>query len=510
MIPVPRSSNANRIALGLLCLAAAGAVLVSLVGIVLAMLYSGPMADDFALAARARGSPSWIAFVKEEYLGLNGRWAFFVPVGLLLPHLDLIRAYSLLVIPLTLVLATGLYAFWRTLLGESTGILSPTLLAVTTLAVLLACTPAASDYIYWFSAALAYELSISLAMLVVVGLVRLDRHSPSLGQRRVQLLVLGALTLIISGLLEVSGLTMILVSASGGLVSSRQSRRAWLIICGIAIIGLTITLGAPGNKERSKLLQEQIQGAPNTAGLPPTRLQDRISLVSRIAVRGSVVSLTEWLTDVKFLSASVLLILYRGHKGSSVDWRDPDCRRLKWLALGVWGVLLAAWYSAPIWFYCASPPGRAVGSAYTIFLIGWIVNIWLWVPGIGSTHAKADWFRNLMQIGALLVFALSMVSTGNSRAALGDFLHGRLQAYHQALLNREQLCQQAKLTDSADVVLPGIPSVPKSFKDDPLSKWPDSWVNQGLADYYGISSVRLDPAFDSYMFSRGYLFRSVD
>jgi len=234
-------------------------------------------------------------------------------------------------------------------------------------------------------------------------------------------------------------------------------------------------------------------------------------MVSRIVVKGLVVSFTEWLTDVKFLSASVLLILYRRLKGPALDGSDRGYRGLRWIALLVWILLIVAWYSAPVWFYCANPPGRAAGSAYTIFLVGWIVNIWLWVPGLSpGPDPRADWFAEFMLVGALLVFALSLVTTGNARAGLGDFLHGRLQSYRQALLSREQRCRQARLAGSKDVVLPGIPNVPKSFSDDPISKQPESWVNQGLADYYGIASVRLAPSFDPFIQGRAFLFRPAD
>ncbi|MGA2702799.1 MAG: DUF6056 family protein [Isosphaeraceae bacterium] len=505
------SRIASRIALPLLCMAAGMAVLVSLTAAVLAMSYSGPLGDDFCLAAQAKEYSSWITFTREMYLRTNGRWAFFLGVGLLLPHIDLIRAYPLLIIPLTLVLFGSLYALWRTILDESKGVLNTALLSLATLAVLLDCVPGVSDYIYWFSAALAYELSIALGILVIAGLLELDRHVPSPRQRRIRLLLLSALTLVVSGLLEVSALSIIIVTASGALVSSRQSRPAWLIICGIAILGLMITLAAPGNKERAKLLREQASGVSSNVNLPPTRMQERISMVSRIVVKGLVVSFTEWLTDVKFLSASVLLILYRRLKGPALDGSDRGYRGLRWIALLVWILLIVAWYSAPVWFYCANPPGRAAGSAYTIFLVGWIVNIWLWVPGLSpGPDPRADWFAEFMLVGALLVFALSLVTTGNARAGLGDFLHGRLQSYRQALLSREQRCRQARLAGSKDVVLPGIPNVPKSFSDDPISKQPESWVNQGLADYYGIASVRLAPSFDPFIQGRAFLFRPAD
>jgi hypothetical protein len=445
------------------------------------------------------------------YLRTNGRWAYFVGVWLLLHHLDLIRAYLVLIIPLTLVLFGSLYALWRTILERSKGVLTTILLSLATLAVLLACVPGISDYIYWFSGALGYELSIALGILLIVGLIGLDRHVPYSRQRRIRLLLLIALALVVSSLLEVSALSIIVVTASGALVVSRQSRLAWLTICGVAILGLMITLVAPGNKERARLLQEEASRVSSNVKPPPTRMHERISMVSRIVVKGLAVLFTEWFTDVKFLSGSVLLILYRRLKGPAWNGPERSYGGLRSIVLLVWIMLVVAWYSAPVWFYFAYPPGRVAGGTYTIFLIGWIVNIWLWVPGLCSEpDPRADWFSEFMLGGALLIFALSLVTTGNARAALGDFLNGRLQAYHQALLRREQSCRQARVAGTSDVVLPGIPNVPKSFRDDVIRKEPEHWANKCLADYYGLESVRLDPSFDPLLQSRAFLFTPVD
>ena len=154
------------------CLAGVG-VLSTLATALVLILYACPAVDDFA---RGRWFPlsDWFSAVKYMYLNWSGAWASLGLDVLILPRVDLLRAYPLLLGVVFFFHVLAIYTFWRMLLAETVKRRGTCLLAAGTIAVIWAGLPDPGEAWYWFTGAVEYHLSISLAVLLVGGLVLRD------------------------------------------------------------------------------------------------------------------------------------------------------------------------------------------------------------------------------------------------------------------------------------------------------------------------------------------------
>jgi hypothetical protein len=165
---------------------------------------------------------------------------------------------------------------------------------------------------------------------------------------------------------------------------------------------------------------------------------------------------------------------------------------LRLVAFVSWLLIMAAYFWLPVWALYGKVPGRTQGSLYTIFLLGWIINVVLWMPARSAGQVPLrDRSIDFLRVVFCGILVLGMFEQGNFRLAVRELKNHRLQDFyreHQAWQGR---IRDAKQRGELDVVLPAIQSWPQILNIGAtlISEDPMNSRNMTTALYFGLRSI---------------------
>ena len=454
------------------------------------MMFCGPSADDYC---RGRIKGSFVNNIINTYIKWSGRWCAHSLEYAILPNVNLLRVYPLMQEGLCLLQALGFYSLWRTLLGEDAKRKSVGMFAIVTLAVLWGGMPGVNETLFWFTGFIEYQLPIALSLIMIAGLISLEHAQKSNFQTFVYTAGLAVLAFLITGMHELCALSLTIILGAGVIVSylyAGRAKKAWVIVFLMASLGLAITTLAPGNTERAADIRKNM-------GNFPTDLNDRINVGGKVFFTVFMNTLPDWLLDIKLLAAIALLVLEPHIKMRSGLLFQEKSRLVRWIALNVWLMLVLGWIAGPCWIFCDYFPPRILSSAYSLFVIGLIINVALWIRRDDpESVAYRSRVGMLLRTGAMLVLSLSLVLEGNAKIALHDIFHGRPKSYQRTMYDRERTIFRALAAGQQDVLLDPISVRPRLFfqsdiKTEEFKHHPTFFHNICMANYYNLRSVLL-------------------
>lgn len=459
---------------------AAGALVACAVATVLVaafvpMYFAHPLADD--LARWHEGArDGWFSVMRHNYLDWSGRWAATGLEGAVLPYLAGHR-YGLALAVLAVIQLAACYAFVRLMLGECLTRRISLGLATCFFALYWSGMPAPGETVYWISGGIEYQLSISLATIVLW----LAAAMPDSGL--VRGLCVASICLVILFLTGLHELTALMLAVALAIAASVSYRRrdgrlgTWCCWLAVATAGLFVNGLAPGNAARASVFVNA-HSIPKTLGLTAKFMLRDVSI---------------WIADPRLLSASLFLFLspwFARLRPAWLGWAGIDWRRI---LPGVGALFLILGAAIPAFATNCSPPGRAENLLYFVFLTTWFATL------LACTRWPENWILRgeppapLLQAAALGILGLSLACTGNTSSALRDF-DKRIVRWHQAMQLREELAATA--ARGVDLVVPAMPPLPAVFFDNDISRDPGEWQNQLFANFYGLSTVRLETELD--------------
>jgi hypothetical protein len=461
----------EKAARGLAVVAVAVVVVVSFVP----MWFAHPLADD--LVRWHQGAvDGWQSVVRQNYLEWTGRWASAALEAGLLHWLEGHR-YGAALAALACVQLVASFAFVRLVLQQTVTRRSAAGLTLCLFALQWSGLPEAGETVYWFTGAIEYQLSLSLAVILVwqAACVRPQPRVLHAGWA----VALALLTLLITGLHELTALMLTIVLAMAGTIAYRlRSDRLplWCCLLAVAMVGLLISLLAPGNAGRA-------------VHFPTARDPLKtVGLTAKFVFR----DMSVWIADPKLLAASLFLLLNPWFTRLRPAWLTWD---IPWGKLvPVTGLCFIAMGAAALGFSTASsPPGRAENLLYHVFLMSWFVTV------LARTRWPDNWILRreapapFLQAAALACLGLALLTTGNTNTALRD-LDKRLYPWHTAMRLREQLAQAAE--PGMSLVLPEPPPMPALFFQSDIQKDAADWRNQAYARFHDLAIVRIETELD--------------
>lgn len=444
------------------------------------LVFARPIADDFVRQydGITRG---WWGVVTDNYLHWCGRWASMGLEGLLMPRVMKFPAYSVSLATLAAVQLTAFYAFVHLLLADAVRFGGRVGLALGLWAIHWAGTPEPGQSAYWLTGGIENQLSLSLALILVCLVARIQPRSPV---RRALWLIVGSLTAIfITGMHELVGVMLTVALAIGSFVSYRwqtRNRRVWWTLLIVSATGLLITIAAPGNAIRTGHFDHSGQIAKS------------IGLTARFMLRDVPV----WAADPKLLGASLFLFLSPWFAGLSPAWlRRSDVR---WVLLipGATLLCITAGAAATAWGTGSSPPGRSQAPMHVLFLLGGFGTLLVGTRWPDNWITRREPPARFLQYAGLFVAAVALLGIGNTNLALRDF-DKRVRPWHRAMQERERLLRTA--TPRSELVVPRVPRFPDSYFDNDITEDPAAWQNQALARSYHLASVRLESPAEEWL-----------
>jgi len=483
---------ASRLIDPLMALAIGAAAAATLAVAFALLVHAHPMSDDLCNGVPLR-ELGVLGATRHEYLSWGGRWGSLFAAVVFLSLVDVTRAYPLGIgaIFVTQILALGF------LVSSLPPLRGRTRLAWG-LALLLAALywsgmPHPGESVYWLEGAWVYSFNVSLALVVVAGLLRLPAApSPARGAAAAGLALMAFGIAVFH---ELPALALLAVLSAGALVAlrARDSRwRAWAAVAAAVLAGLASIVLAPGNAARQSHFQEG--GNVVQALVAALRMWIRVldAPVGRGDPLGSLMPLG-WLADPRLLAATVLFVCAPSIRSLRAGWleREPWLWRLGVPALGL-GILTGSFLVGG-WGLGRTLPLRAFNYLYLVFLLGWFVTAFAWMQphaAAGGPPAGAGYLR----VVCAAILALGLLVSTNVKQGVRDLATGRAASFDRAMALRYEEARRVQRDGGSELVW------------QPIDPWPSSYVRfdvgdispelrECLARYFGVGSVRVaEPA----------------
>jgi len=466
---------------------AVGLAVAATLGVAAALLpFAHPQGDDFCSAVMAR-EQGVLGAVLHDYLHWGGRWAGHVVVVGFPALFDMTRAYP---IALAACLAASLIAL-RLLLGSVPPLRGEPnrawALALVLLALHWAGMSAPGQSVYWFEGAAIYSLNLSLALVVLAGLLCLPR-APS-AARRLASAALGFLAAFVAAFHELFGVVLAGVLILGSVVAFaiRDPRRlAWTAASAAVCVGVATVVLAPGAQVRQPTL--------NPAGPDPLRaLMAALAMWVRVLDApgggdpvGSHVPLG-WVVDPRLLAASVLLAT---GAPPAPDWLRRHARLWRVLAPAGTVTLLSGAFFAGGLALGRTLPLRALDGLHLVFLLGWFLTVFVYARHDGGTPWPSGAPIRVARVASAGILALGLLVSGNVKQGLRDLARGRAAGFDRAMEARYAEARHAREAGRRELVV------------EPIEPWPSSYFRNDVGDiapelracvarYFGLESVRV-------------------
>lgn len=463
-------------------LAAAALALLPLLAL---LPFSLPMADDFCLPRHLH---------RMELLELGG-WVYMTWSGRVLSHL-------LIALPGAVMLEGWLSFRHAVMLGNAVvlGLVGLSLLAVARLALpviakpwrrwplaaALAVTslgwlawhlPSARDAWFWYAAGVTYTVMIPLFVLSFLGLAtvlwaRSGWLLLSVPVTAAALVAMGSLNelaaLLVLGIMGVVASTAQLAPQWLQVTQASRANRQWCLwlLVGMAVVGLLVVLGAPGNAVRT---------AASTAPMPVL-----------VAVAGGLPLGLGWLLNTLNVALALWLLcvalLVRQHGGNLKFWR-------LWALVAV--PLLGLVLLAPVVGLYAngeSLPMRTLNQLYFQLWFGLTGLVgWLSLRTRGKPHCWAGLDQPWLKL-APLALALSVVCEPGLIRAVNDVRRG--PGVVAAFDAREAMLLEAQRTGQT-IGVPPLGAIPKTIYEETLQPANGAWQSSCIAGWYQVPGVYL-------------------
>jgi hypothetical protein len=390
-------------------------------------LFSNPSYDDYCHAAKTLE----LGFVNTQrsfFHTWNGRY-FSMAVLSLGPltsgSFTGYKIFALLIILLTFI---SIFLFLSVILLPGAALVDRLIAASLITALFSNQMPDITEGYYWMPATVCYQLAniLTLIFFVLVAASNGKRQS----MRALLLALAFFLVIAITGSSEPSMIFLLLLLS---LITIRafsirsSNRRVWLAFLAVAIACAVIVILAPGNAVRGSHFPER------------HRLFFSLGQSLIEAARYTV----KWLVNPAFALSTILYVPVADSFSDRTELlrRHFHIRPIHSLLLLL--VIIFLGFFAPLWSMGMVGPERTMNQVYFIFLLGWFVNISVWVGyfkerrglEIPSLHAY-------VYLICLPLIPLALLFSNNTRAAIKDLASGRAFHYDQVMRERRAQFEQ--------------------------------------------------------------------
>jgi hypothetical protein len=458
------------------------------IGIVLAcacvlFLYAHPNADDFCLAGKAV-TLGLVDGIKHEYFNWSGRWAEIAIHYGGASLFDLVEAYSVLLTLVAMILAFSLFVFFKTLFGHGLSTKFVMMMAVSVFALHWVTARSSGQTFYWWSGAVTYHLTLACMLLLFAGLLSIRNDN-----RLVRLLQAGLLCILAffsTGLHELFGLILCIilgVSTAIAFTIRHPDRTIWGVVFLATVSGFFVVVGAPGNEFRQLDTGQVVKYGD-------------LGLALALTLKQGIYYSSRWVLDVSFLSGTLFFIMSPRFRAISLPRLFRQRPNWRLIVPTAWVAVLIVAFFGPSWALGRTMPPRSVDAIHVLFLIGWIATVFVFTRWPLDKRLDDHPVTKSIRAFALAVFALNLLSTGNTFQAARDLVSGRVAKYDQSMQHRYDQIRSDIEQGRIDVRLPKLGDRPKIFFA--RFGWagirvdPGYWQNQCAARFYGLRSIAIE------------------
>ena len=389
-------------------------------------LFAHPQVDDRWFSNQIHE----LGFLKSMatwYLDWHGRYVLSVILSFNPMYFEFVEGYKINPVILLLSYIGSLFLLIRTVFGEAVTVKEAAIGSLMVLLCFLVAMPGLADGIYWLAAAVCYQFTAVMILLLLSLLMRIEiadtNGSPSRN------LAVGAAVLIIAitGMNETSMffLFILLVSiATVKFLSRRRVDRMYAIFIALSGVCSLVVMSSPGNSKRIEYY--------------PTRHDLWFSLKSAFLKLGG--DLHQWLFLAPTLVVTMLMIPIALR---AAERRSPGPERLAChpgyivtvtLGLAFACFFLIYWNIGDVYW-----PVRTENFVFLVFLVGWFYFAFAMVVHLRKKHGYA--MQRLARYAVPLAVLLTAIPAWNYRnsnlhLALAELTDGSLTTYNTEMYKR--------------------------------------------------------------------------
>ena len=435
------------------------------------MALSRPTADDFVFANMVN-EHGWLGAQAEWYETWTGRFVSTAVLSLLNGDVDISRTYGSILVGLFVFSVAAIFAFTRALIGHfvSSGVVVSTGLLLTALYVSHAPVP--GETFFWLPGAATYQLG---SAFLLFGVAAILAESGAVAARRSRVLRFAAASCVVLAVGS-SETTMVLswvvlVGLAGAFLWSGRRWRPLLPVGAACLVASAVVVAAPGNALRQDLFSRGGDLATAAAVL--------VEMTVRYGRR--------WLFDGSVLLGVLSLLLLVSNL-SVKEWLT----RPKWI-LGILGTALGVLVAAILpaaWATGLAPPSRVFNATLLFFLVALMVGVVTVVRQEDEVDSGPIRGVPLVLLGlfcASLVLSSGSISLVRSAAVMPE--------YSNEMARRFEVLRQRGTSGGRVglVTLPALSSRPEALEIEDLKTDPGFWVNQEVAEFFGVPAVAVRP-----------------
>jgi len=410
------------------------ALLLSILPFLILTYFCHPAYDDFCISAHALTT----GFIERQINVYKvGAGRYFSTLVLTFSPLNVgsfagYKAFGVATILLTFV---SIFCLIHAIVRSAVPLIDK-LIATSFLAALFSNqAPDITEAYFWTTGEIVYQLPLILSMLFFAVVIRSSDKSK--GAKLFRLFLSCLLIVAIVGSNETSMLVIALliftITIAMWMAKSEQ-RWSWLIFSIITIFCVAVVIAAPGNTVRSSVF--------------PGRHRFFYSL--GMSFRQEVSFLLIWLSNFAFVFGTFLFIPIAGKLSDTIPFFrhirvSPIVSSILLLFLVFLGLFPAYWGTGMMGQH------RTVNTVYFFFLIGWFVNIVIWVDFLkrrrGFTFARLP---NYVYVVGVPILLCTLLFSNNTKIAIADLVRGRAYRYDKLVYRRYAQFEQCARDGNVD------------------------------------------------------------
>ncbi|WP_151087664.1 DUF6056 family protein [Hymenobacter baengnokdamensis] len=471
--------------------------LVSVLPFLVLSFYSHPVADDYVFSGFYKRI-GWLAFQKVFYLNWQG---LYTTNAVMCSPLNPVAhdRFDLYWIPCWLGIGSIVASLWLLMRYLTRDRLATLVITSAVLFAYLYQTPSPAEGLFWLNANWAYQMSISIGLLLILVLLQAFQNKQvSLGYW----VAAAILTIILIGTNFIAAMLTAFAIGVGMLLNLRNknTRLWWMALLLIACVALAIVVLAPGNTVRIKT-----EAASSATAALTNQARTASKLITGV-VRGTlflVYSLVNWLGNGVILALSVVLAPILSAVSKNTEAPLTIFFKKRFVPLLAGGVMVMLPFFPTYLAEGVPPAGRVTNVIYFVFIMVWLSMLYAavtWWRRVASTSHRQPAYITFAMATFLVIALLTDSnyslaysnkgqSSNNIALAYKDWLSGAAKQFDAQHKKRYQLMM---VPGHEGVVLDSLTAVPRTIYLDDLHPDSTHWANRAYAKFFGKAYVRVN------------------
>ena len=455
-------------------------LLIGLLPFLILSFFAHPTYDDFCFSARAR-QESLSRFVLYQYNHTGGGHFSFILFGLNPLVFGSFFGYKLVVFSIIVLTFIAIHVLVNVIFHLTLPLLDRWIFSSIVTLLFFQQMPVITNCIYWITGALAYQLPNIISLLALSSAIYVARFDAS-KTRKGSLIILALLLTCISVGTNVANIflftLLVGVITAVSFKNNGEHKWLWFSMLAIALIGVLISVAAPGNAVRS-------------ANFPERQQFFRSLILSSAQV---VRFMGKWLSNIAFILATLLYVpiaarlAARSHLFTNHFYVHPLVGLAFLLVILYMGFFPAYFAMGSLYQH------RTVNVSYFWFLLCWFTNVQIAVSYLKKRGAVViESLPNYFNYVAVPIIAIALLTTGNTGAAFYDLLSKDALYYNRELEARYRLIETECAGKQTPCILNPVAHKPATLFFLDISENANDERNLCFGQYFRLNEVRLEP-----------------